>query len=150
MIAPTRFPRCVLVFLGVLAAAVGGCGGGTGTVEGKVTVDGKPAVGAAVIFSGGDNQSATALVQEDGSYQTAGVPVGPVKVVLMANMGGMGMGRAPMPKGMKGDKGDLPIPALKQSPAPPIPKQYTNVATSGLTLTVKGGRNEYNIEMNSH
>ena len=148
MVAPTRFPRCVLAFIGVLAAAVSGCSG-TGTVEGKVTVNGKPAVGAAVIFSGGDNRSATAVVQDDGTYQTGGVPVGPVKVALMPGMGGWGPVGLPIPKGANRDKDDLPKPAPKRSPPPPIPKPYTNVETSGLTLNVKGGRNEFNIEMTS-
>jgi hypothetical protein len=146
MVAPTRFPRAVLVFIGALAAAVCGCSG-TGTVEGKATVDGKPAVGAAVIFSGRDNRSATAVVQEDGTYQTAGVPVGPVKVALMPGMGGWGPIGLPTPKGANRDKEDLPKPAPKRSPPPSIPKRYTNVETSGLTINVKGGRNAFNIEM---
>jgi hypothetical protein len=41
-------------------------------------------------------------------------------------------------------------PPEQRSFAPPaIPKRYTDADTSGLTLTVTGGRNEFNIAMTS-
>ncbi|HTU94054.1 MAG TPA: hypothetical protein VMF69_28495 [Gemmataceae bacterium] len=149
MTAHPRSHRFALVFTGVLAAAICGCGGGTGTVEGKVTVDGKPAVGATVIFSGGENRSEMAVVRDDGTYQAPRVPVGPVKVALMPAMM-LGMGRGPLAaKGGKSDMEKVPKSAQPSSPPPAIPKRYTDVRTSDLTLTVKGGRNEFNIEMSS-
>jgi hypothetical protein len=151
MVVSTPSHHFALVFTGFLTVAVCGCGSRTGTVEGKATVDGKPAAGATVVFSGGENQSAMAIVQEDGTYQTAGVPVGAVRVALMPNMVVRGASELPVRRGVKRDKENLPTPVPVQhiSPSPAIPKRYTNVATSGLTLTVKGGGNEFNIEMTS-
>src|SRR5258707_703739 len=87
MTARVRTHRFALVFAGVLAAAVCGCSAKTGTVAGKVTVDGKPAIGATVILTGENNLSAAAIVREDGTYETPGVPVGPVTIALMPDMG---------------------------------------------------------------
>lgn len=145
-----RIRRFTLVFTGILVAAACGCAK-TGTVEGKATVDGKPATGATVIFSGGDNQSVSAIVQDDGTYEAPRVPVGEVKAAFMPPMM-MGM-RKGMPSLEKIEPSTKSIPELPQAPAvsptPTIPKRYTDVKTSGLTLTVKGGRNEFNIEMTS-
>src|SRR5262245_4048906 len=151
MTARARTCRFAPILSAALAAAVCGCGARTGTVEGRATVDGKPAVGATVILTGGEDQSAMAIVRTDGTYQTPGVPVGPVTIALMPDMGvrlkpdseggGAGSGSTKM-EGM-------PKAAQRPAPSPAIPKRYTNAATSGLTLTVTGGHNEFNIEMTS-
>jgi hypothetical protein len=152
MTAPARPRWFALGFPGVLAAAVCGCGAKTGTVAGKVTVDGKPAVGATVIFGGENNMTAAAIVYDDGTFETPGVPVGPVTIALMPDMGVRvkppSAGEDSGPGGGAGPSG-FPVFGKKPTPSPAIPKRYQTASTSGLTLTVTGGRNEFNIEMTS-
>jgi hypothetical protein len=132
-------------------AAVCGCAR-TGTVRGTVTVDGKPAVGATVVFSGGENQSALAAVHDDGTFQTPGVPIGPVKVAVksspMPYLGRFSGAMAAPKRGGPGAENLLPFDQQPSTP-PAIPKRYTDADTSGLTLTVTRGRNEFNIAMTS-
>jgi hypothetical protein len=135
MTARARARSFTLGFAGMLAAAVCGCDAKTGTVAGKVTVDGKPAVGATVIFGGENHMTAAAIVRDDGTYEAPGVPVGPVTIALTPDTGAK---LKTLP-----DFGGQPVPS------PAIPERYTNASTSGLTLTVKGGPNEFNIEMSS-
>lgn len=133
-----RVRRSVPLFVWSLFLAAGacGCGAKTGTIKGKATVDGKPAIGAMVEFSAGENKSAVAVVGDDGAYEAKDVPLGPVKVCLR--------GGQPMPYIGGG-------PKPKDAPPPPasIPKRYTRLDTSGLTLTVHSGSNDFNIEMTS-
>jgi len=67
-----------LVVAAVLAVGVGalGCGGSSGTVGGKVLVDGLPAQGQEVLLQGGTNKIATATTGADGAYQFKDIPEG--------------------------------------------------------------------------
>ena len=74
-----------LAWSGVLMltlSAGSGCGSRFGTVEGMVTVDGKPANDGTVIFSSAGNRSAAGTIRPDGSYTAEKVPVGDVRVVI--------------------------------------------------------------------
>ncbi|HTU18925.1 MAG TPA: hypothetical protein VMG10_12770 [Gemmataceae bacterium] len=142
-------PRARHVFLYILVvvlpAAVAGCGSKTGTVEGKVSVDGRPANGGIVIFSGAEGRSSPGTIHEDGTYQADDVPVGPVKVAIMPDMrmGSDGSpARPPLPGTPAAAPSSAAVPVL-------IPRKYTKVDTSGLTLTVQGGKNSFDIVMTS-
>jgi hypothetical protein len=102
-------------------------------VKGKATVDGKPAIGATVMLSAGENRMTQAPVHDDGTYEASDVPVGPVKIFIRPGPARTGMAN------------------IAQSSGPParIPARYTKLDTSGLSLDVKGGSNDFNIEMTS-
>jgi hypothetical protein len=118
-----------------------GCGSGSSklaTVEGKVTVDGAPANSGEVIFTA-TNGALSATIQPDGTYRALQVPVGSVQVSITP--------APPTPPSASLGK-DMPGAPAVARPVP-IPKKYTTPGTSGLTTTVKGGTNQYNIELSS-
>jgi len=127
----------------LILSAESGCGPRFGTVEGMVTVDGKPANNGTVIFSGAGNRSAAGAIRPDGYYTAEKVPVGDVKVVIhqMVMMGG-GPDRPGPLKGFED-------PATTDAKPVPIPKKYQSIETSGLTCTVTGGANEFNMDLSS-
>ena len=57
--------------LALLPLLLGGCGKSTVTVEGVVTLDGKPVPGATVLFTPeeGNDRAASALTDEDGNFR---------------------------------------------------------------------------------
>jgi hypothetical protein len=113
-----------LAFASVFITFLVGCGSSgppSGTVTGTVTMGGKPVSEVSVFFDtkGG---TGTGRTNEEGKYQ-ADVPLGDAKVTVLPP----------------------PLPGNKQ--APPIYKKYGIAANSGLTLTVKSGKQEFNIDM---
>jgi hypothetical protein len=140
-----RFTFCRIASLSVmglgaiLALSVAGCGD-KATVTGKVTIDGAPANAGSVIFSTEKGKSATGDIRSDGTYTVADAPLGAVRISILP-MVGMGGGDVTLPAGMPGASSSLkPVP---------IPPRYQNVATSGLTYTIKRGTNEHNILLSS-
>src|SRR5438105_417363 len=77
-----RRPKAGLVFL--LLLAIPGCGGGrtTTTVTGTVSYQGKPLPVGTVRFYGSNDQVASGLIGDDGSYEAKDVPLGLVKVAV--------------------------------------------------------------------
>jgi len=132
-----------LVLMGFVALTpllLAGCSGGkdtkAGVVEGKVTVDGAPANSGSVVFNV-NGQSISGQIKPDGTYKAVGVPAGAAQVSV-----------TPPPK-MPG-----PPPATKDMPGSdqvakpvPIPAKYQDAKTSGLSTTIKGGNNTYNVEL---
>jgi hypothetical protein len=129
---------CPVLLLGTL-----GCGSQFATVEGIVTVDGKPANKGSVIFSGAGNRSAAGTIMPDGSYVAENVPVGEVRVSIMQMIGGPAR-----PGPFKAPGSDDASPAAPAKPMP-IPNKYKNVETSNLTYTVTSGANEIDIQLSS-
>jgi hypothetical protein len=145
MIRLTVVPR--LAWSGALMlilAAGSGCGPQFGTVQGTVTVDGKPANKGSVIFSGAGNRSAAGTIEPDGSYVAENVPVGEVKVAILQMLGGPAR-----PGPLQGLPGLDDVPAAPPAKPVPIPKKYQNVETSGLTCSVTSGTNEFDIKLSS-
>jgi hypothetical protein len=166
--------RLVLVLL--LSACFTGCGGpGTGNVSGQVLFQGKPLPGGIVMFRPVNTSfnPVTAPIDQDGKYEVR-VPAGECKISVdnhglqHAPTGPVGVSGAPEnvggrrggpPKGAVGPpKGGIGEVA-KEKGAPeisienpvgtyvPIPKDYYDPETSGLTLTVKTGSQTHNIEL---
>jgi hypothetical protein len=125
----------------LILSTAAGCGPSFGTVEGMVTIDGKPANNGTVIFSGARNLHAAGVIRPDGSYVAQKVPVGDVKVVIhqMVMLAG-GPDRS-------GPLNGLENPDATASQLVPIPKKYQNIETSNLTCTVTGGTNRFDIEL---
>jgi len=141
-------PRRLLAGGFVLFLSVGlfGCGGGTGTVTGKVQVNGKVVPSGLVTIIASDNGSYRSPVKKDGTYEISGVPVGLAKITVtnapeIADAGPP-TADGTAPKAPPGSQGAAPvkIPTI-------IPKKYETAAESGLTYTVKSGSQTYDLDL---
>lgn len=140
-----------------------------GSVSGTVTFDGKPMPGGTVTFVGEGGGGGSAQINaKDGTYEITKLPKGKMKVSVKPyeppQMGGRGgppgMGRG-MPPGMRTGEGGAPKganlpegvdpsifnPAAKAegSKAVRIPDRFLDPEKSGLTTTIAGGKNVYDI-----
>jgi hypothetical protein len=127
--------------------ALAGCGGsGLATVEGKVTVDGRPVSGGRVTFRSADGKSTVlAKIALDGSYRAVDVPCDAMKVAVA---GLDKFERIRLQRGVKGKRtSDSEARAAAIESSPKIPEKYKDPDASGLTFTVKSGTNPYDIEI---
>lgn len=118
-----------------------GCGGSkskpTGTVSGKVTLNGKPLEGGSIVFfADGTGDSAFGSINKDGTYSLkhgkgTSVPAGHYRVALSPVHAD---GPAPDPK-------DLMSNPKKYEPNSIIPQKYLDASTSELVADVKAGSN---------
>ena len=123
----------------ILIAGCGGGGKGKGdTVSGKVTLNGNPVAGE-VIFVGSDGKESKMLISMDGSYTVASVAKGEAKIGVKSMS--MGIGNAPAPTGA----GKSDMPGVTPASGVPAPAKYSNPSSSGLTYTVKGGDEKFDI-----
>jgi len=104
------------------------------TVYGKVTLDGKPVAGGRVIFAHVQGPGAAADIKPDGTYTTTAA-VGKTEVSIDY--------RAPGEAAPKGRPGMVMLGKSL------VPEKYENPKTSGLSLEIKSGKNEHNIDMKS-
>jgi hypothetical protein len=134
----------VLVAVSLGATVAAGCGGGNTTVSGTVTRQGKPVVWGNVTVVDRDNVPHAGEIQEDGTFTVAGVPIGPCKVgVTSPNPESDRLAGRVGRKSEIGSKGgdappDRPRPAAGRWF--PIPDQYRDPLTSGLTGEVAKGK----------
>jgi hypothetical protein len=136
---------CLLVTLAVV-----GCGKGSGTVSGKVTLDGKPVPGGSINFAclNEDGQIQTARsgsIDKDGSYRVPKIPEGPVKIAIQGPPHGV------PPEFLKKMRFSGPSPRLsiriaEREPVE-IPNRYTDAKTTDLTYTVVRGNQEHDIAL---
>lgn len=136
--------RLVAVLALPLLAWLGGCTDGPrDLVHGKVTLDGQSVAGEIVFVGAGDKKFKAPIL--DGKYSLAGAPAGTYKVAIEAGPGapgGVKDGPAPPGKDLKtGDK-MTGMPEAKGGGGVAPPAKYNSVETSGLTLEVKGGKQE--------
>ena len=129
----SRRPLTVLalVLLPVLAPALGGCGSGSAgsVVSGTVKLGGAPLSGGEVDFVADDGKGrATALIDAEGHYRAAGVPVGPAKIAVQ-------------PPGPSSD------PKAPRQAGPAMPAHYRDPNKSGLTYSVKSGDQTHDIDL---
>lgn len=75
---PSRF-RLSLV-AGLLVAAAGGCGGGTGSLSGTVTFNGRPVTSGTVQVFLADGSTRTSDIAPDGSYAVADLSAGLIQI----------------------------------------------------------------------
>ena len=140
--------------LPLIALAAAGCDKGFGSVSGKVTVEGKPLKSGVVNLEWPTGQVAKngqALLDHatsaviDGSYSIPRVPAG-----IKANVGVMAAFEPPARK-MSGEVAVITKEEKKkiseQKGNAQIPQKYNSPATSGLTLDVKRGSNQFDINL---
>src|SRR3990172_766536 len=102
------------------------------TVSGTVTLNGEPLTGGRVIFAHVEGPAAAADIQPNGTY-TVEAAVGQTAVSIDHRSQ-----PEPIPGGREGMLG------LGKSL---VPEKYADATTSDLSLAVKPGKNEFNIEM---
>lgn len=151
--------------LGLMAA---GCGSSQGTVSGKVTYKGAIVKGGTVRVVPEKGSPATGDIQEDGTYKISHVPTGPAKVSVETDSMKPNKPQSPqaqgaaamyknMPKGPPPGEPGSDMDASKsiaggrekgdEKRYVEIPARYNDSNKSGLTLTVKGGSNPFDIEL---
>jgi hypothetical protein len=138
-------------------------------VTGKVTYNGSPVGGGVVTFHAADGTPIQVPIAPDGTYTADGLPEGAMAVTVETEsvnrkqeeyrgQGGGGM----MSKYGKGGGGGAAAPkgkGMQMSPVPPgagggvepnyvkIPAKYADKATSGLSVTLKSGKQTYDIRL---
>ena len=146
------FGKRVLCFaLGMSLAAIGCGGGSTATISGKVYYKDAPLKGGRVTFVSKDKKvSRVDDIKEDGSYKIEKMPAGEARIAVdTSNLKpSPGMNRPPPPKGAKVPPGyNPPTSEDKAKRYVEIPAQYADTDKSGLTYTVKGGSQPYDIKL---
>jgi hypothetical protein len=122
-------------------------------VRGQVSYKGKPVPGGTVRFYPESGGVYTATIGPDGAYSVTDVPAGETGVAIETEsakphtktMADYGAG--------KGQKVQLePLPSGGNQPASAehfvaIPTKYNNKKTSGLTVTLAGGKQSHNFDL---
>ena len=128
-----------------------GCGSSTGTISGKVYYKDAPLKGGRVTFVSKDKKvSRFDDIKEDGSYKIEKMPAGEARIAVdTSNLKpSPGMNRPPPPKGANVPPGyNPPTSEDKAKRYVEIPAQYADADKSGLTYTVKGGSQPYDIKL---
>jgi hypothetical protein len=151
--------RCAvpLALLSLFALVGCGSGGAQGKLTGKVLYKGKPVTGGSVIFrpSSASENTVTAPIDPNGNY-TAMVPAGVVKIAVdnrelqPPEATAKKEPRPNLPK-VGNVPSDTPDPRVNpQKPAGTyikLPDKYHDVASSGLSYTVKSGSQNYDINL---
>lgn len=137
----------LILNLTLLAGCNSGAKNKTGTVQGTVKVDGTNANSGIVTFVAADGTTPSGTIDTDGTYRVLDVPVGAAKISVKSvevPKNSAGAAAPPPMKDMTGTSSSAP-------PAKPvaIPAKYAKADTSTLTYTVKGGTNDYPIDLSS-
>ncbi len=126
------------------------------TVEGTVTYKGKPLEVGTVTFYVG-NKTVSASIGEGGKYTAVNVPAGEANVTVQtpAAAGAGGMNNM-MSQGMNKMMSQVPEEEKSKfqgasgggsAKTVPIPKEYADPKSSGLSTPVKAGQNTFNIDL---
>jgi hypothetical protein len=143
----------------LLLLGITGCGGGRGTISGKVKYKGNLLPSGRLVFvDSKDRQVASASINNDGSY-SAIVPTGTMKLAVMTPPPSI-VKSLPKEKstvileGVKRMKkgGYNPLESEKKDDLLPtksiaVPANYADATTSGLTLEVLGGPQSFDIDL---
>src|SRR5262249_42747738 len=142
---------------------LGGCGGPSGVVSGKVSYKGTPLNAGEILFLTEKGQLLRSTIDPEGNYSISKVPAGTVKIGVLPAMQG-----PPAPTVMRGGPPgsgrppEIPLPkeggpppefrdAFKPKAADPklkdFPQKYKEPETSGLTYSASGGSQTYPIEL---
>jgi hypothetical protein len=149
-VGPLSARLLVPTALFALVLTVSGCGGGKGSLAGKVSFQGKPVVAGTVMVYAKDGSVSSSDIHPDGGYEARDIPVGEVTLTVSSpdvteKTSAEKAGIAPRGAG----KGGGAPPARPTNPSGwfSIPEKYADRATSELKTTVSGGSNTFNIDL---
>ncbi|MBN2291789.1 MAG: hypothetical protein JXM70_05150 [Pirellulales bacterium] len=137
--------RPTFAWLAMLCACslfLSGCGSSgreMANVSGKVTLNGQPAIAGRIIFANVEGPSAVAQIQPDGTYSVEAA-IGQTMVTIDHREKPKPVASGPEPMMRARMEGLTQGNSL-------VPERYTDARTSGLSLDVKTGVNEFDIEM---
>jgi hypothetical protein len=137
------------VFAAAVAFGLTGCGGDDCVLKGKVTYQGKPVVYGAVIVVGPDGLRRKGGLRDDGSYEIDKLPRGLCKISVHSpeprDRNALPPEMRRPPNGPAGAPADLP--PIDKSKWMELPDQYADPDASGVTTTINGGENHFDIEL---
>ena len=155
--------RLILVVpFGLLIGLLEGCGPGHGDVHGQVKYQGKVVSQGSVVMVGGDRMPIVGRIGSDGTYSLQGVPAGVVRIaVLSPNPAAASTSSPRSPLSGKGPvslkskigaqtaQNDASGVMAKATRAKwfPLPPQYEDPDTSGITTEIHRGDNTFDIEL---
>ncbi len=133
-----------VALLALLLAAISGCQDARGTVHGTVTFKGEAVPSGTVVFYGPGNQVVNAALLPDGTYEATEVPLGEVKVAVTTPP-------PPDPKAAEKLKNNPLVQmkriVIKQEKVVSVPRKYNLPGTSGISLTVTQGSQQFDITL---
>jgi hypothetical protein len=137
-----RFVPAVLLVL--LALALSGCGSRKGKVTGKVSYKGEAVPSGTVVFYGNSDAVSSAPIGPDGTYQATEVPLGEVRVAVTT---------PPPPDPHDAERRNKSALlaekniVFKEQKVVSVPRKYNLPGTSGISLTVSGGSQPFDISL---
>lgn len=135
----------VTLLLGI-AAACGGCGASSGTVNGTVTFKGQPLSGGSVMFLDAAGVIHQAPIDASGKYNVTGLALGNAKIAVGYVDERVNEYARAVASGVRGSNGPpAPPPPLDMSTVLVLPPQYADHNSSGLSKLVIKGANTYDI-----
>jgi hypothetical protein len=147
------------MFVAAALAAVSLCGCGDvprGRIHGKVLYQGKPLTGATVVFMASDNRTHPVRLKADGTFEVAGVALGPVKVSFQQDLPSVAAkSQYDVPlsseaKGVTDEKASRTRSATANVKGPPglqLPAQYADAEKSGLTFELNQPDQEWSADL---
>jgi hypothetical protein len=130
-----------LLAVALLAA---GCGEPRGTLSGKVFYQGTALTEGQVSFFPEAGAAVVAPIGADGSYTAKGLPVGPARVAVSPPKNSA---IEPMGPEIDRDKLRKMMQSGMSQPTWIVPATYANPESSGLTCTVAGGAQEFDVKI---
>jgi hypothetical protein len=132
-----RFQSAPLLLTAGALFLFAGCGRGTGSISGKVTLDGQALPGGLLSVTDSEDQVRTGRVQPDGAYSISNIAPGAARITVQT-LKSLPTIRSPNPKDAE------PFGKFVE-----IPLKYGDKDKSGIKLDVKTGMQEFNIELKS-
>lgn len=123
-----------------------GCGN-SANVSGKISYQGRPITYGSVIFLRSDNSAFTAAIKPDGSYLVEGIPPGNASIAVISRNPALGRSAVHPPKPNSAGK---PEAALQETAVQgwfPLPHNYEDAKSSGLTCDITKGQVIHDIEL---
>jgi len=122
--------------------------GGKAKVTGRVTMQGRPVIWGSVVLVGENGQSVVGRIEPDGTFTVANAPTGEVAVAITS----------PDPliqhyaTQIKTSRERIPVKqwaplTIDRSQWFVLPSRYEDAKTSGLTLSLKRGTNNYDLTL---
>jgi hypothetical protein len=138
----TRVLSLLALSFGLILAS--GCGSSKGDLNGTVKLkNGTPLKGGSILVQSSDGTSTGGSIREDGKYEVLAIPAGLCKIsVTPDNNADVEYFKALAAGGREGKGGPPP-----KAPKAVINAKYSDFALSGLSTTIKGGKNTYEITL---